>query len=794
METKIINVFYGDDYLPYKDKDRIVHYPIVGGAFLGASDTTRIKFYIGEIGGVNTTWLSIGKLANGKTVEKILLTSSDENGNYAYLDLSSAFTQAKGDLYITLAGVEGTATMEYDEDTGLYTLDGNPVVGMTGPIKLSINYATPIIDYSIDENTLQDLLPLISQKLNTSKGIYVLNSDIIDEGEQNEGQLFYRKDIKALCEWSSGNLVELYKIAQVYDGNNFDSNNYTISEFYTLTSGAPVLISDDEGVFGLINVGHGDNSYIITRVQLGANTKYGYKDDLDGTENLKTTILGLTYKTFAFKEDFATINGEVITNGGNIEIQGGSGNPESFIDGSFVVDGDNAQLQFAQDNGNTKVVPITLADSDKAGLMSPSDVEAINNLNQDVATLKQQTIRLLYSESENPTATDILNFVIANGYDDPTKYTSIAVIVEGTNHVWKWVNDASIDGTWVFNDELTETYENRGGFELPFESNSITYTKISINWNLSPTYGMAYDATLVYEKGVGWSSDNYKTIVISTETEIPSDALTWLLENTTTPGTYSYGYFEDFGLDTVGKFTNSTMGAIKGSTSKGKVYAETDGTGSLVGYDDLVNGFSPLYDNTATYDVGDLVEYNGILYKCTTAITTAEDWTSAHWTATNIDSELSAVKASVPTISANPTISGNTARLDGLNINGINYNAKVVGGWGDSKVAITAPMSTTGISTANTNWFNIGINLSGTHQNPSGCMISAKNRDDGSTRVVIGSYLNFTSPFIFYDSADKIGAEFMMYPKKDTNGNDINTTDTYTLKIIGGKVVAIKDV
>ena len=46
------------------------------------------------------------------------------------------------------------------------------------------------------------------------------------------------------------------------------------------------------------------------------------------------------------------------------------------------------------------------------------------------------------------------------------------------------------------------------------------------------------------------------------------------------------------------------------------------------------------YDDTATYAVGDLCIYNNTLYKCTTAITTAEAWNASHWTATSIADEL----------------------------------------------------------------------------------------------------------------------------------------------------------
>lgn len=45
------------------------------------------------------------------------------------------------------------------------------------------------------------------------------------------------------------------------------------------------------------------------------------------------------------------------------------------------------------------------------------------------------------------------------------------------------------------------------------------------------------------------------------------------------------------------------------------------------------------YDNTATYAVGDYCIHSGVLYKCSTAISAAEAWTAAHWTATTVMNE-----------------------------------------------------------------------------------------------------------------------------------------------------------
>lgn len=52
-----------------------------------------------------------------------------------------------------------------------------------------------------------------------------------------------------------------------------------------------------------------------------------------------------------------------------------------------------------------------------------------------------------------------------------------------------------------------------------------------------------------------------------------------------------------------------------------------------------------VYDNTKTYDVGDYVIYNNDLYRCTTAITTAEAWTAAHWTAAVLGDDVADLKS-----------------------------------------------------------------------------------------------------------------------------------------------------
>lgn len=65
--------------------------------------------------------------------------------------------------------------------------------------------------------------------------------------------------------------------------------------------------------------------------------------------------------------------------------------------------------------------------------------------------------------------------------------------------------------------------------------------------------------------------------------------------------------------------------------------------------DDVKAMISDAYDNTATYAVGDYCIYNDTLYRCTTAISTPEDFNPAHWTETSIDAEIAAANSAIVT-------------------------------------------------------------------------------------------------------------------------------------------------
>lgn len=176
MMTKRLDVFYGIDTLPYKDKARTVHFPIVGSSFVGASNTTEIRFYFEQIGDENATYIASAKLPNGKQGYKLLskLYDSEIGEWYAKLDLSAFFTQVKGDLYISLRGYQGGAEIIYDSESDIYRVEGDPIIQGTGSIKLAIAYAVPYQQGDAEEEiSFEDIFQELGKKLDIVSDDYI---------------------------------------------------------------------------------------------------------------------------------------------------------------------------------------------------------------------------------------------------------------------------------------------------------------------------------------------------------------------------------------------------------------------------------------------------------------------------------------------------------------------------------------------------------------------------------------------------------------------------------------------
>lgn len=68
--------------------------------------------------------------------------------------------------------------------------------------------------------------------------------------------------------------------------------------------------------------------------------------------------------------------------------------------------------------------------------------------------------------------------------------------------------------------------------------------------------------------------------------------------------------------------------------------ADTKATNAKNAADGALADIANAYLATDTYALNDLVIYNSLLYKCTTAISTPEAWDSTHWTRVTIEDQL----------------------------------------------------------------------------------------------------------------------------------------------------------
>ena len=255
-----------------------------------------------------------------------------------------------------------------------------------------------------------------------------------------------------------------------------------------------------------------------------------------------------------------------------------------------------------------------LANDTTAGLMSKADYSQIRDNKARIEQLEGQNVRLTYTASTSPTASQIETFVKAEGYTDTSKWIYIGVVVSGTNHIWRY------------------------------------YT------------------------------------------------------NTTT--------WTDIGVDTVNQFTNSIAGIIKGSATAGKVYAETDGTGSVYGWDNLNTSVS---NNTSAISTETSARENADNNLQTQINSKQDSLTTAQQNAVNsgiTSSLVTQISTNKTNIATNTTNISTKANLTASNLsadNVVSWNSKLYYDWvnlGDIITTLSYDYITMDLSTIIPNYVN----------------------------------------------------------------------------------------
>lgn len=327
---------------------------------------------------------------------------------------------------------------------------------------------------------------------------------------------------------------------------------------------------------------------------------------------------------------------------------------------------------------------------------------------------------------------------------------------------------------------------------------------------------------LLYDDKLYPTEDEINSFVISMGYSVPFEGVAVVVSGTNHIWHYYEGGtgWKDDGVDVVSQFTNDIAGIIKGSASDGKVYAETDGTGSVYGWDALKNNVTNLSNQFTNYTptsnlsaVALSGSYNDLLNKPTIPTLTSQltndsgfltnesdptipDYVKSitETDITNWNDKLDSSYSSDYVSTAIKFIEGDSSsHTDGLYIDSMYENNE-----------LTHPIRKAGLSIQPSTWTSslIAQNLSDT--NPIYCSITANaNPSGGATMVVSNSLTNPTDMaqlFVNIDSAgfvvmsdDSSGGVSIM---KNTSGFNVILTGTAYLESISdeNKIATISDI
>lgn len=109
----------------------------------------------------------------------------------------------------------------------------------------------------------------------------------------------------------------------------------------------------------------------------------------------------------------------------------------------------------------------------------------------------------------------------------------------------------------------------------------------------------------------------------------------------------------------------------------------------------LQGSMAAAYSTSATYAVGDYCIYDGQLYRCTTAITTAEAWTSGHWSAVALGDDTRDLRSAINSHEERLDAIEEAEGLHKYGVSGIGQSASALTRLWDS-VGMTAQVGTDG--------------------------------------------------------------------------------------------------
>lgn len=142
------------------------------------------------------------------------------------------------------------------------------------------------------------------------------------------------------------------------------------------------------------------------------------------------------------------------------------------------------------------------------------------------------------------------------------------------------------------------------------------------------------------------------------------------------------------------KVTTEALGVLLNNSIVYASYLTTSNKSVIGAINELAKdkNIAAEYDSTATYAVGAYCIHEGTLYKCTTAISTAEDWTAAHWTSVLVMNEIGSGGGGGSTVSWSQIVTTGT-KIATVMINGVTTDVYAPTSGGSAYTDVTGTLS-----------------------------------------------------------------------------------------------------
>jgi len=501
MGSRIIQVFYGSDCLPYKDVSRTTHFPITGNTFVNSSNVNAFHFYTRDIGGVNAlSWVANVKLPNGKILYQLLPTyhlDEELNEYYVVFDLSSYYTQLKGDIYISLNGCQGEVEIEHDDESNLDEISGyidSRTIVVTGAVKFSINYAPhKPSGYSFDLDQYETIVDALSNKANIINTVQVVADITLEDlSGYDNGQLFYSLASKTY--YKKKDTSPYYEIAEE---NGLLGGNHALLRYKVVST---------DIVATLPNLNNG-TSYILALTSDNTN----YKDYLVQTK-LNSNIDVPAYDICAI--DIVNFQLYYKSGVGSLTTLGDFFDSDNIIKFVEQTEYDNV-LYGTDDAGNQTIIDYALLGANtipiktSAGQLgvpltptanwhatSKNYVDAIDSALRSLINTIKKNAYTLVDTTTYPTLNDFLASTGEEGYI--YLYPSTNADEGYYQYIW----EQSVAGHWL---NLGTTQIDLSDYYTKTQTNALLDNKVTKTTNPSKLYGTSSGTATQTTYNVGYS-------------------------------------------------------------------------------------------------------------------------------------------------------------------------------------------------------------------------------------------------------------------------------------------------